>query len=358
LSQTPRITIGIPVFRGETLVADALRSVEAQTFRDFKVIISVDGGDKRSAAACRPFERDPRFRVVVQNEQLGWAGNINWLTHQADTEFFVYLAQDDKVDPVAYETLLAHADRHPEALVVYPDIQWFGARDWIQSEPEPTDSPVEKTIASLACCPWIAFVGLRRTEIMKMTGDLRVDQSQSAFEDVIWVMKARRLGAIHRVARPLHMKRLHDGMVTMSKRKWTPDFRRRIWIDAWTRMLAAALDAAENSGDVRRMLAVTLKRLAVSAPDLDWFFDLVPLHVMERRRLVADFIAHLQQQGTIDLPARLGESWATIRQWGLKECGLELGIGGFLRLAYQQPRKLIAATTLGRRLVSGGESDR
>ena len=222
MSRTPRITIGIPVFHGETLVADALRSVEAQTFRDFKVIISVDGGDERSAAACRPFERDPRFRVVVQNEQLGWAGNINWLTHQADTEFFVYLAQDDKADPVCYETLLAHADRHPDALIVYPDIQWFGARDWIQSEPEPTGSPVEKTIASLACCPWIAFVGLRRTEIMRMTGDLRVDQSQSAFEDVIWVMKARRLGAIHRIARPLHMKRLHDGMVTMSKRKWTP----------------------------------------------------------------------------------------------------------------------------------------
>jgi hypothetical protein len=154
------------------------------------------------------------------------------------------------------------------------------------------------------------------------------------------------------------MKRLHPGMVTMSKRKWSPDFRYRTWINAWTRILAAALDAAENSDDVRKMLAVTLGRVAVKAPDMDWFLDLGPLVLAERRRLITDFIANLEQSGTIDLPARLGESWPSIHRWGLKECRLELGIGRFLRLAYRQPRRLIAATSLGRRLMRGGKSDR
>jgi hypothetical protein len=39
----------------------------------------VDGNDEESAAACRRFEGDGRFHVVVQKKQLGWAGNINWL---------------------------------------------------------------------------------------------------------------------------------------------------------------------------------------------------------------------------------------------------------------------------------------
>ena len=74
-----RINVGIPVFRGEAFVAEALESLRAQTFGDFTATVSIDGGDAHSAALCRRFESDPRFQVIVQPERLGFARHLNWL---------------------------------------------------------------------------------------------------------------------------------------------------------------------------------------------------------------------------------------------------------------------------------------
>ena len=61
---------------------------QQQTFGDFETIISVDGGDLETAAVCRPFLSDPRFRMVVHSERLDWFGNFNWLLQQPLNEFF------------------------------------------------------------------------------------------------------------------------------------------------------------------------------------------------------------------------------------------------------------------------------
>ena len=73
---SPRITVGMPLYKGQDLVAGALRSLQEQTFEDFEVIISVDGGDEASADSCRPFLADPRFRMVVHTERLDWVDNM------------------------------------------------------------------------------------------------------------------------------------------------------------------------------------------------------------------------------------------------------------------------------------------
>jgi glycosyltransferase involved in cell wall biosynthesis len=69
---TPRITVGLPVYRGADLVPKALDCLQRQTFRNFEAIISVDGGDEETAVACRPFLADPRFRMVIHPQRLDW----------------------------------------------------------------------------------------------------------------------------------------------------------------------------------------------------------------------------------------------------------------------------------------------
>ena len=54
-SRAPRVTFGVPVYKGVGLVEETLRQVVAQTFTDFEVLISVDGADMESADACRAF---------------------------------------------------------------------------------------------------------------------------------------------------------------------------------------------------------------------------------------------------------------------------------------------------------------
>jgi glycosyltransferase involved in cell wall biosynthesis len=120
---------------GADLIAKCLDCLKRQTFGDFEAIISVDGGDAETAAACRPFLVDPRFRMVVHPERLDWVGNFNWLLQQDLQEFFCYRQQDDTTAPEFFEVLLEAADREPNAAAIYCDCQYSGGSNHIPKSP-------------------------------------------------------------------------------------------------------------------------------------------------------------------------------------------------------------------------------
>lgn len=106
-----RITVGVPVYKGAALIGKALECLQRQTFGDFETIISVDGNDAETAAACRPILADRRFRMVVHPQRLDWVGNFNWLLQQDLKEFFCYRQHDDTTSPDFFEVLLRVASR-------------------------------------------------------------------------------------------------------------------------------------------------------------------------------------------------------------------------------------------------------
>ena len=110
--------MGVPVYRGADLIANALDCLQQQTFGNFEAIISVDGNDGETAEACRPFLVDPRFRMVVHPERLDWVGNFNWLLQQDLKEFFCYRQHDDTTAPEFFEVLLRVADKEPHAAAI------------------------------------------------------------------------------------------------------------------------------------------------------------------------------------------------------------------------------------------------
>jgi glycosyltransferase involved in cell wall biosynthesis len=70
----PRITVGLPVYNGTDLIGKCIECLQQQTCGDFEAIISVDGNDEETAAVCRPFLADPRFRMIIHRDRLdlGW----------------------------------------------------------------------------------------------------------------------------------------------------------------------------------------------------------------------------------------------------------------------------------------------
>jgi glycosyltransferase involved in cell wall biosynthesis len=330
----PRLTIGVPVYHGRALVVDALQGLARQTCDDFRVLISVDGQDDESADVCRPFLADRRFELVIHPSRLGWAGNVNWLSSQAGSEFFAYHGQDDKVDPSYYATLMEQADSHPDAAVVYTDLQWFGARSGIQAQKEIHGVPVQRMQEQLRRCLWLPFLGLRRTQVTAHLPPLAINAADSALEDVVWVTRLLLQGSVLRVPLPLYAKRLHPGMTSTGwARTWTPEKLRSAWLDAWLRLFAAAAESAKSEADEFVLLVAALERLAVRSPDFDWFFDLSGLVAADRRRLAVDFVRQLAERGKSQngrLPSRairavFGDprSWAMIEaraRFSLKDC--------------------------------------
>lgn len=117
-----QVCIGVPVYHGRDFLAACLTSIAAQTHRNLRVMISIDGGDRGSEVVCEPFLTDARFELHRQPERLGWASNISWLMARNTGTFWYYHQQDDLVAPDYVETLLAEAIAHPGAAITFCDI--------------------------------------------------------------------------------------------------------------------------------------------------------------------------------------------------------------------------------------------
>jgi glycosyltransferase involved in cell wall biosynthesis len=95
----PAVTVIMPAYNVEAYVGEALRSVLAQTFTDFEVVVVDDGSTDGTAsvvAACAA--ADPRVRLVRQANR-GLAGARNTALRMARGELLALLDSDDLWEP-------------------------------------------------------------------------------------------------------------------------------------------------------------------------------------------------------------------------------------------------------------------
>ena len=213
---TPRITVGLPVYKGADLINKCLDCLQQQTFGDFEAIISIDGGDAETAAACRPFLADPQFRMVVHPERLDWVGNFNWLLQQDLPEFFCYRQHDDTTAPEFFEVLLQAADKELNAAAVYCDCQHTGEHNYLEIAHSIEGEPLHRMLQYIECVPSSAAPvrGLIRRTAIQQAGLVRSDEFRAPFEVFVWLAKLLRWGSFRRVAEPLYYRLDHPRSLT------------------------------------------------------------------------------------------------------------------------------------------------
>lgn len=89
----PKISVIMPIYNVEEFIAEAIRSVLRQSFKDFELICVDDGGQDGSMDIVRSFD-DPRIRIVSQSNR-GLAGARNTGIAHARGEFIALLDSDD-----------------------------------------------------------------------------------------------------------------------------------------------------------------------------------------------------------------------------------------------------------------------
>ncbi len=115
----PRFSVIVPVYNRIGEVEDLMESLEAQTSKDFEVVIVEDGSTERCEEAVR---RHPGVRSkYFYKENEGRSIARNYGMERAEGDFFIFFDSDCVIPPDYFATLARELDRNPVDCFGGPD---------------------------------------------------------------------------------------------------------------------------------------------------------------------------------------------------------------------------------------------
>ncbi|WP_180047143.1 MULTISPECIES: glycosyltransferase family A protein [Acinetobacter] len=107
------ITIGIPIYNAETYLEDAIKSVLAQSFKDFELILIDDGSTDNSLTIAQSFN-DPRIRIYADGTNKRLPYRLNQIIQLAKYDYIARMDADDLMDINRLKIQIEHLKKHPE----------------------------------------------------------------------------------------------------------------------------------------------------------------------------------------------------------------------------------------------------
>lgn len=118
----PELTILIGSYNNAEYICRTLDSVLAQTYTNFRAIISDDGSGQEIHKLIEPYLEDSRFEFHSWNPNRGCHTNCLFGLTQVDTEFWTWIATDDILHRDCLQRRLAIMKSHPLAGMVYGNV--------------------------------------------------------------------------------------------------------------------------------------------------------------------------------------------------------------------------------------------
>lgn len=131
---SPRLSVLLPVYNGEKFIAEAVRSVLAQTYCDFELVIIDDGSTDRTAEILQRFS-DLRLRVLRFDENHGLVAALNHGLAASRSELLARMDADDICLPQRFERQINFLDAHPEVVLCGTWTQQFGTETCVRRPP-------------------------------------------------------------------------------------------------------------------------------------------------------------------------------------------------------------------------------
>jgi glycosyltransferase involved in cell wall biosynthesis len=264
----------MPVYNGDNYLERAIKSVLAQTFEDFELVICDNDSSDGSQAICETYAaNDKRIRYIRHPENIGAAANFRSTFHESRGEFFNWAAHDDTFAPTYLEKTVAALDAAPDAVlshsiteIVDPEGQCLEVYDHTAFE---TSSPkrTARLTGRLKALRCIEVFGLMRRSALGETELLGPHVAHDRTLLVEMALKGRFLG----VPEHLFFNQDHEARFTrtfhgaQAQLNWYQpgQSKKRAWRQ-WT-IYGKAIKAVRDNVPVRERLgcyAVLLRSLA------------------------------------------------------------------------------------------------
>ena len=115
----PAVSVVLPVHNGRDFVERSVRSVLAQDFTDFELVIGDDGSDDGTGELVAELAaEDPRIRLLRRPTKSGLAGSANWVISEARAPLVAIAHADDIYDPSRLRRQVELLTSRPDAVMV------------------------------------------------------------------------------------------------------------------------------------------------------------------------------------------------------------------------------------------------
>lgn len=117
-----KLIITIPTYNASPFIADTLKLIQGQTYRDFDVYVIDDCSTDQTCEIVSQFmKEDPRIQLIQNQTNQGLARNWNKcleLAQQRDADYLLIMCQDDMIYPNYIEQKMDIMNSKPSVVMV------------------------------------------------------------------------------------------------------------------------------------------------------------------------------------------------------------------------------------------------
>jgi glycosyltransferase involved in cell wall biosynthesis len=207
MSQSPRVSMIMPVYNGARFLVDAIESVLAQDFDDFELICVNDGSVDATPQILADFAlRDSRIIHADNPQNLGLPATLNRGFAQARGLYLSWTSHDNLLRPDMLSTLVAALDAEPSVAVAYGGYSIIDEDGRVQRYQPP------RGVGERFFCNPVGAAFLYRAEVDRVLGGY--DEKLFGAEDYDFWLRAARRFVMLPVDRDLYLYRRHDASIT------------------------------------------------------------------------------------------------------------------------------------------------
>lgn len=118
----PTVSVVVPTYNTARYISEAIKSIQAQIFKDFQIIVVDDGSTDNTKEVIEPFRGEIRY---IYQANKGRAGARNTGIRIASGKYIAFLDSDDLWTPGKLQKQVDIMDRNPDIDLLFGDKRRF-----------------------------------------------------------------------------------------------------------------------------------------------------------------------------------------------------------------------------------------
>jgi glycosyltransferase involved in cell wall biosynthesis len=218
----PLVSILVPTYNAAAYLPDLCRSILAQTYQDFEVLILDDGSTDCTREALQPFAKDSRFQVCGWTSNRGVNAATLALLAKVKGEFWCNPGADDLLAPDFLRQRLDRLQAHPEAVIVHGPPNLIDSAGRPMPDPSPTLKLPARTEGQRALKMLLQHNVINtssvliRSEFTRLVLPLFLSDWRYAQDWFCWLLHLATGFDLLWDEQPLHQYRVHDKSLSLA----------------------------------------------------------------------------------------------------------------------------------------------